>query len=172
MCSLWVHLPYPLGDLLAQVRAGPLQTRWCTFESCPQAHRLAADRAEDRLENTRGREQHSISVFLCSVDMTPPYLPLPHLMARAPAPNIWCPLYLHQQWDSPLGWPVLGEKRQKGEKTKQKWEYALKHNYGLGRQWLFSLRGLLRSYPLCPFPLLTGVCYLTGCALELLFSWC
>lgn len=180
--------PYPLGDLMAQFWPGPPTTHAAITAVHMLSPALKFSGSLQRGLRT-GWEKHEeggstqfLLLFLCSVVMTPPYLLLLRLMARWTSPKVWChsaALSIYTKTGIPpvkLEWPVLGKKRQKGEKKtkkpRQKWKYVLEHNYGLSRQWLFSLKGLLRSSPLCPFPLLTDtrVCYVTGSAQEPLFA--
>lgn len=71
MHSLWVHLPFPLGDvLLAQFRPGP-----CTVM---HIRVLLWGSLQAGLRNPRGGENHLIFVFLWSVAMTPPSLLIPY----------------------------------------------------------------------------------------------
>lgn len=122
MHSLWVHLPFPLGDvLMAQFRSDPATThpaQWCTSESCSEAH------CRQGWETHREGKTTWFFVFLWSVAMTLSPLLIPYLMACLPSLKVWCPgtPSYPKQWVFPLRELVQGSGKVKRRQTQTKAE--------------------------------------------------
>lgn len=124
--------PYVLGDLTAQFWLGPPTTHTATTVVHMLSPALKFSGLLQRglrtgwKKHKEGRSTQFLLLFLCSVDMTPPYLLLLCLMAHWTSPKVWCPfaaLSIHTKRETPpvkLGWPVLGKKRQKKPPNKTK----------------------------------------------------